>query len=428
MSEMTLPGPWSDLAARFDLPSSKSLTNRALIAAAVAGGGVIRNPLDCEDTRLLAEALAEAGWELDWSDHITVGPRRASDTTPTLWLGNSGTGARLLLGLLAASSGRCVVDGTPRLRQRPMAPLLEALKSLGARVHSSSGGLPVEVEGVLLDGGRLRIRPEVSSQFVSSLLLAGPLTQSGLELEVEGEIPSRPYLDLTEDMMRCFGVEIDRSPSSDRWQVPGGTARPSDVTIEGDWSAAAFPAAAAAVAGGTLSVGPLSIASRQGDRALCEIVESVGVKVDVADDRVVFRGPASGPLSADLSDSPDLFPALSVVAATLPGSRLSGLDHLKHKESDRLSTMVDNLSRLGCEIELGSSTFAVRSPVAAGHEDVVEATAAGDHRIAMAMAVAALIAGEIRLDDSDCVVKSFPGFWQTWRDMLRASGFRDTEP
>jgi 3-phosphoshikimate 1-carboxyvinyltransferase len=428
MTERVLPGPLGALSARVDLPASKSLTNRALVAAAVAGGGVIRNPLDCEDTRLLARALADAGWELVWGEEIRIGPRRATEGTPTLWLGNSGTGARLLLGLLAASPGRCVVDGTPRLRERPMGPLLEALKCLGARVHNKGEGLPITVDGLLMDGGRVHIRPEVSSQFVSSLLLAGPLTRQGLEVEVEGEIPSLPYLDLTEDILREFGVQVDRSPSSDRWFVPGGTADASDLTIEGDWSAAAFPAAAAAVVGGEVSVGPLSIASRQGDRQLCRILESAGVDVSSIDDRVVFRGPARRPLDADLGDTPDLFPSLAVVAATLPGSLLSGLDHLKHKESDRLAVMVDNLGRLGCEVELEGSSFSVRSEIPRRLTSPVEVTAAGDHRIAMAMAVAALIAGQILLDDADCVAKSFPGFWSAWHDMTRSSGFQDPEP
>lgn len=422
MTAMRLPGPCSNLSASVDVPASKSLTNRALVAAAVADGGEVDNPLDCEDTRLLANALAAAGWTVEWTDRVRLGPRRSLDDEVSLWLGNSGTGARLVLGLLAATPGRFLVDGTPRLRERPMAPLVEALARLGASVECSDGRLPAAVEGHLLEGGEVVISPRVSSQFVSSLLLAAPLMRRGIVLDVEGELPSRPYVDLTEQVLREFGVEVDRAPSSRRWRVPPGKARPARVTIEGDWSAAAFPAAAAAVVGGSVSVGPLALDSLQGDRAVCDFLRSAGVEVTEVGDRVRFRGPAQRPLIADLRETPDLFPALSVVAATVTGSKLAGLDHLKHKESDRLAVMVANLRRLGCEVEVADAVFCIHRPLPKAHPLPIEVTAADDHRIAMAMAVAALRVVPVDLDDPDCVVKSFPGFWQTWSGMLEGAG------
>jgi 3-phosphoshikimate 1-carboxyvinyltransferase len=414
-----LRGPFSDLSACVAVPPSKSLTNRALVAAAVAGGGEIRNPLDCEDTRLLAQALKAAGWEVTWTESISVGPRRVPDGVPHLWLGNSGTGARLLLGLLAASPGRVLLDGTERLRQRPMQPLLDAVGRLGGRVSSADGRLPVEIEGALLNGGRVSIRPEVSSQFVSSLLLAAPLMRLGIDLEVEGELPSRPYVDLTVDVLLEFGVEVHLNADSRRVQVAPGAVRHATLVVEGDWSAAAFMAAAAAVGGGEVAVHPLSATSRQGDRAVVHILMRSGVDAVVEKTGFRFRGPARGPLTADLTDTPDLFPALAVVAATLPpGSRLSGLAHLKHKESDRLSVMIDNLERLGCRFEWEGSVVRVSRGLQRAENLVRSVTAADDHRIAMAMAVAALVAGPLELDDPTCVVKSFPGFWETWESVL----------
>jgi 3-phosphoshikimate 1-carboxyvinyltransferase len=414
-----LRGPISGLSACVAVPPSKSLTNRALVAAAVAGGGEIRNPLDCEDTRLLAQALRAAGWEVAWTESITVGPRKVPDGVPRLWLGNSGTGARLLLGLLAASPGRVVLDGTERLRQRPMQPLLDAVGRLGGRVSSSDGCLPVEIEGALLDGGRVSIRPEVSSQFVSSLLLAAPLMRLGIDLEVVGELPSRPYVDLTVDVLLEFGVEVHLNADSRRVHVAPGAARHATVVVEGDWSAAAFMAAAAAVGGGEVAVHPLSATSRQGDRAVVRILMRSGVDAVVEKTGFRFRGPARGPVTADLTDTPDLFPALAVVAATRPpGSRLTGLSHLKHKESDRLSVMIDNLERLGCRFGWEGSVVRVSRGLQRAENLVRSVTAADDHRIAMAMAVAALAAGPLELDDPTCVVKSFPGFWETWESLL----------
>jgi 3-phosphoshikimate 1-carboxyvinyltransferase len=403
------------------VPPSKSVTNRALVAAAVVGGGEIRNPLDCEDTRFLADALTAAGWDVTWTDSIRVGGRAVPEDTPELWLGNSGTGARLMLGLLAASPGRVLLDGTERLRQRPMQPLFAAIGDLGGRVTSNDGRLPAEIEGVLLNGGSVTIRPEVSSQFVSSLLLAAPLMRSDLNLEVLGELPSRPYVDLTVDVLLEFGVDVRQSPGSRQLQVARGTGQPATVEVEGDWSAAAFMAAAAAVAGGEVTVRPLSPGSRQGDRAIVDIMDGAGVETEVDGKVVTFRGPARQPIFADLTDTPDLFPALSVVAAIVPvGSRLTGLAHLKHKESDRLSVMIENLERLGCRFERAENEVRVVRPLTRTTDLVRIATAADDHRIAMAMAVAALAAGPIELDDATCVVKSFPGFWEQWDRVLGA--------
>jgi 3-phosphoshikimate 1-carboxyvinyltransferase len=371
----------------------------------------------------LAEALSIAGWQVEWGRDIEIGTRREVDGVATVDLGNSGTGARLVIGLLAATPGRFVVDGTPRLRERPMRPLLDALEDLGARVESSDGGLPVFVQGSLMQGGRVEIRPEVSSQFVSSLLLAGTLMTGGLDLLVEGELPSRPYVDLTLDVMSCFGAEVEHTIGSQCWRVPAGSGRPHEISVEGDWSAAAFLGAAAAVAGGKVDVGPLQSTSHQGDRAICAILQEAGVEVTMGSDRVVFVGPAGRSFRADLRDTPDLFPALAVVATAVPpGTELTGLEHLRHKESDRFSVMVSNLERLGCEFQVGEDSCKVVRSLEKASSPPPNVTAANDHRIAMAMAVAALAAGPLRLDTPDCVAKSFPGFWGVWDSLLAQTG------
>ena len=423
MAARVLRGPIFDLSATVEVPTSKSVTNRALVAAAVVGGGRIQRPLDSEDTRLLAEALAAAGWEVEWGEAIRVGRRTVPKGVPSLWLGNSGTGVRLMAGLLAASPGKVRLDGSERLRQRPMKPLFEAIEALGGRVASRDGRLPADIEGVLLEGGRVTIRPEVSSQFVSSLLLAAPLMRCDLDLEVLGELPSQPYVDLTVDVMREFEVDVLPSADARRFRVVRGTGKPATLVVEGDWSAAAFMAAGAAVAGGSVRVQPLSATSRQGDRGIVDIMRRAGVDIEVDETGVRFHGPARRPIAADLAATPDLFPALAVVAAALPGgSRLTGLAHLKHKESDRLSVMIANLERLGCRFERGEDEVRVTRPVARTEHVVRAATAADDHRIAMAMAVAALVAGPIELDDPDCVGKSFPTFWDEWERLLGGRG------
>ncbi len=403
------------------VPASKSLTNRALVAAALAGGGEIEHPLDCEDTRLLAEALAACGWAISWEDdQVTVGCRIQRETPATVFLGNSGTGARFLLAVAAVTPGEVTVDGTPRLRERPMAPLVDALRSLGAELEAGpADGLPVRVRGSRLAGGKLTLAPGISSQFVSALLLAAPATEGGIELELVGEIPSRPYLDLTQAVLQAFGATVERSADSRRWRVAGGGFRPCRYSVEGDWSAAAFPLAAAAVAGGTVEVGGVRLESAQGDRKVTEMLVHAGCEVKVTGDGVRVSGPARRPFEADLGDVPDLFPALAVVAASVPaGSRLYGLEALRHKESDRLAVMVANLSRAGAQVRSDGSSFRVVRPLGSASHGAIPVTAAADHRIAMAMAVAALRAGPLELDDPSCVAKSYPGFWEHWERLV----------
>jgi 3-phosphoshikimate 1-carboxyvinyltransferase len=255
----------------------------------------------------------------------------------------------------------------------------------------------------------------VSSQFVSSLLLAAPLMRDGLVLEVAGPLPSAPYLDLTLDILRAFGAEVAVSPDRRRWRVAPGPLRHVTYEVEGDWSAAAFFLAGAAVAGGTVDVGPLDPASRQGDRQVIRILVDAGLELAWNGNRLTARGPVTAPLSADLEHAPDLFPALVAVAACAPpGSRFNGIAHLAHKESDRLSVMVDNLGSLGAEFTVDGPRLVVETTLRTDRESARHVTAAGDHRIAMAMAVAALGAGPLALDDSDCVSKSFPDFWTVW--------------
>ena len=409
------------LTGRVEVPTSKSLTNRALIAAAVAGRGTIIDPLDCDDTRSLARALAACGWAVSWDQQIQVGERLVPPAPVRADLGDSGTGARFMMGLLAAVPGTATVDGSARLRERPMRPLVGALENLGAAVRANDGGLPVEVNGRTLMGGELVIRPEVSSQFVSALLLAAPLMMRGLELRVEGDLPSGPYVDLTVDVLRVFGCDVECDPVLPVWSVPAGSLRPATIAVEGDWSAAAFFLAAVAVAGGSVTIGPLQRTSRQGDLAAVSILEDAGLEVSWQGGGIRASGPITQPFTADLSDTPDLFPALAAAAATVAGgSRLTGLAHLVHKESDRLTAMVENLTRLGAGLEIEDLSVKFTSTVThrTGPPPRVDST--NDHRIAMAMAVAALAAGPAQLDDGSCVTKSFPAFWKVWDGLLES--------
>jgi 3-phosphoshikimate 1-carboxyvinyltransferase len=421
MTSKVLPGPITNISSSVSIPTSKSLTNRALIAAAAADGGIVSSPLDCDDTRALANALETAGWSVEWGKDLEVGGRNVPPGTVHLNLGDSGTGARLILGLLAASPGSFVIDGSPRLRERPMAPLVQSLRALGATIRTDNDRLPMEIEGTSLRGGQATIKPEVSSQFVSSLVLAAPLMQQGLDLQVVGDLPSAPYLDLTEDVLRSFGGGVIVDNDRRWWRVAPGPLRLALYEVEGDWSAAITALAAVAIAGGKVELGPLERNSRQGDRAALQILTDAGLEIDWRENYVAARGPVSSPLKANLRDTPDLFPALVVVAACAPaGSVLSGLENLQHKESDRLTVMVRNLGRLGAGITVRESEVEVHTPLRPTPGPSPKVTAAADHRVAMAMALAALFVGPLELDDPDCVSKSFPDFWPTWARLIGA--------
>ena len=225
------------------------------------------------------------------------------------------------------------------------------------------------------------------------------------------------------DVLRAFGGDASAAGDRRRFKVSARPLSPTTYRVEGDWSAAAFFLAAVAITGGTVDVGPLDPESRQGDREVVEILSRAGLNFEWSSDRLSARGPITAPIRADLEHCPDLFPALVAAAAcSPPGSCFTGLDHLVHKESDRLSVMVENLSRLGAEFSVDGGRLEVLRAldnVPAGDREV---TAAGDHRIAMAMAVSALGAGPLRLDDGSCVSKSFPDFWGGWNNLTGQTG------
>jgi 3-phosphoshikimate 1-carboxyvinyltransferase len=406
------------------VPPSKSLTQRALVVAALAGqGSTVRSPLDAEDPRLLFAALQRAGFRLDWEGGAIVARGRDRVESGEFFLGNNGTGARFLLAQLAALPGRWVLDGSERLRERPLAPLAVALAQLGARIEPVRGpalALPLAVAGGPLAGGEVALDASSSSQFVSALLLLGAVLPAGLVVRLPAPPPSRPYLELTAEVLKHFGAHVAEGASGTVFAVRGGGLAAAEITVEGDWSAAAFPLAAAAVAGGEVEVAGVRRASHQGDAAVLGILERAGCRAVASADGVVLTGPATGPVTADLRDTPDLFPALAVVVA-VAGGRLDGLQGLAAKESDRLTVMARHLATLGFGVECGEGWFAAPGgrPRPLGPPAPLDPVA--DHRIAMALAVAGCVVPGVTVFDSGCVAKSWPGFWRAW-ETLAAEG------
>ena len=418
------PLPRRRLAGTLRIPGSKSLTNRALVAAALAEGeSELLEPLDSRDTRALAAALRllGAGVFLEGARWRVRGPLRPrGDAAPelTIDVGDAGTPARFLAGLLAAVPGRYVLDGSARMRERPMSPLFEAMKDLRGEITclGREGFLPAAIRGGSLRGGRVGIRGDVSSQFLSALLLVSPIVPGGIELDVEGPIASAPYLALTRRVLDAFGGS------------PGGGYRPARFRVSGDDSAACFPIAGALVSGGSVSLRGLVRDSEQPDAAFRVWAAAAGGTFEwenAADgeEALTVTGPGGGarslrPVDADVDTAPDAALPLAALVAFAGGtSRLSGVARLREKESDRLAAALDLLTRAGAvarEERLG------HGPVLAvdgksGKPRAAEFAAHGDHRVAMSAAVLALaLPGGSTLDDPGVVAKSWPGFWEAW--------------
>lgn len=390
------------------VPGSKSITNRALVAAALAHGvSRLRGVLFADDTEAMLDSLSRLGvrLEIDRDEEVVVVHGTGGEIPATeadLDARQSGTTARFLLPMLALGHGRYRLDGDPQLRGRPIGPGIDALRQLGVQIveEGAARHLPLVVEADGLRGGSVTIDAAVSSQFLSGLMLAAPYAAGPIAIEVTGRQVSRPYVEMTAAVVRAF--------------EDGAT----DFTIEPDASAASYFFAAAAITGGRVTVPDLGSASLQGDLRFADVLASMGAEVDRATDSTTVRGrPLSGGL-IDLTDLSDTAPTLAVVApfASSP-TETTGIGFIRSKESDRIAAVVTELRRCGITADEKPDGLIVQPGVP--HGATVETY--GDHRIAMSFALLGLVTPGIVITDPDCVAKTFPDYW-TRLDGLRAAG------
>jgi 3-phosphoshikimate 1-carboxyvinyltransferase len=405
-----------DLA--LNAPPSKSLTHRALVAASLADGpSILYDPLLADDTRLTIAGLVRLGATIEVGDRVVgvegAGGPLAGGDGAVLDCGNSGTTLRLLASVAALGDAPVTLTGSVRMQERPVGPLGTALEALGAMVRYSvrAGVPPLEVAGPLR-GGEVAVDGGVSSQFASSLLLAAPLMPDGLVLRLASPPVSRSYLDLTVGVMARFGAGVDRR-GYERFAVSPGGYTGRAYAVEGDWSSASYLFALAAALGGRTTVRNLDPVSAQGDRRFVGALAAMGCRVSAGPDGVTVErdGPLHG-IECEMSSAPDSVMTLAALAALAEGpTRISGVAHLRHKESDRLAVTADRLRILGAGAEVEEDTLVVvPAPLHGGSIDP-----AGDHRTAMAFAVLGLAIGGVEIEDPGCVAKSWPGFWSTLR-------------
>jgi len=400
---------------RLTVPASKSVTQRyfnlALLGRLPLG---VRRPLLSEDTRHFLGGLEVCGFQVEHGDgEVRVVPGELP-AGGEVFCGAGGTMFRFLTAALTAVPGRWRLDGVPRLRERTVAPLLAALRQLGAEIScpEREGFAPLEVHGGTLIGGRATLDAGASSQFLSALLMAAQSAPEPTTVEVAA-LTSEPYVDLTLDAIAEFGGAVRRHDGGFLVHPSRLTSR--DLVVEADFSAAAYPAAAAALTGGRVSLAPLRAGSRQGDRRFVDLLERMGARVRWADGELeVGGGPLAAPGEADLSQMPDQVPTLAALAPFARGTtRIVNVPHLRIKESDRLAAMARELTRVGAEVEeledglVIPGVWADREPPSTP----VSVATWGDHRIAMSMALVALRRPGVEILDPGVVAKSYPDFW-----------------
>jgi 3-phosphoshikimate 1-carboxyvinyltransferase len=423
MSFVAIQPAGEPLDAVVTVPGSKSITNRALVLAALADGtSTLHNALFSDDTRRMLEALPQLGIAVEADEagelirvHGCGGQIPSTETT--LFCGNSGTTIRFLTALCALGYGAYELDGVARMRQRPIGELLAALRQLGAVVGSKEqeGFPPVIVRGGGLRGGEVTFTAAQSSQYISAVLMAAPYARNDVYLTVRDPV-SVPYLDMTIRMMASFGVTaLDRALEGElRYVVPCGQRYAAqDYVIEPDASNASYFLAAAAVAGGRVTVRGLGEGSIQGDVGFSEVLEQMGCRVERRADDLTVIGPPRGRrlrgLDVDLNAMPDMAQTLAVVALFAEGpTTIRNVANLRVKETDRLAALANELGKFGAEVEIFADGLRVRPPQ---RPTPARVHTYDDHRMAMSFAVAGLALDGVEILDPECVKKSFPDFF-----------------
>lgn len=420
------PYDGSHLKAVVRVPGSKSITNRALIVAALAEGkSHLSGALDSQDTQVLIRALNTLGipTTLD-TERRTIEVEGRTGGIPTtaaeLDLANSGTSLRFLTAMLALGHGKYKLDGTARMRQRPIGDLLSSLNRLGAIARSETGNgcPPVHLDADGLDGGFVTVRGDISSQFLSGLLMALPYARNTSEIEVEGQLVSVPYVTMTLAVMKAFGVRVDNRKNK-RFVVKPGQYMCRDYVIEPDASAASYFFALAAITGGKVAVEDLGKNSLQGDVDFVQVLAHMGCRVEMNERRTTLFGGRIKGVDVDMNAISDTVMTLAVVALFAEGpTRIRNVSHIRHKETDRIGAVATELRKFGAEVIEHYDGLTIVPPLP---QDLKPATVAtyDDHRMAMSFALAGLkVPGTVILDPG-CVGKTYPDFW---KDLDKALG------
>lgn len=411
--------PIRRIAGTVSLPGSKSISNRVLLLAALARGTtVVRDALDADDTRVMLAAIGKLGMRVDQQGAAGIRIEGCAGTLPSrgaeLFLGNAGTAFRPLTAVLALSGGEYQLSGVPRMHERPIGDLVDALRAIGASIDylGTEGYPPLAIHpGVLSLERPVPVRGDVSSQFLTALLMALPLSGRDAVIEVQGELISKPYVEITLNLMKRFGIDVVR----DGWRafrVPGKSySSPGEIHVEGDASSASYFLAAGAISGGPVRVEGVGQESIQGDVRFVEVLERMGAQVTLGPNWIEVRGSGKlRALDADLNHIPDAAMTAAVMALFADGpSTLRNIASWRVKETDRLAAMATELRKLGATVEEGADYLRVAPPAKLQPATI---DTYDDHRMAMCFSLAALGGVAVRINDPKCVGKTFPEYFQ----------------
>jgi len=412
--------------ARIHVPGSKSITNRALLIAALASGtSILRNVLFSDDTEYMIGALLKMGinLDIDRGQNVIVvhgnGGELAVPADP-IYIGNSGTCARFLTTAVALGYGRYVIDGNERMRQRPIQDLVDGLKGLGVAVTTAgdTGCPPLTVDASGLHGGKTTVSGSTSSQYLSSILLSAPYATSQVTINVKGKIVSRPYVVMSARMMQQFGARVSWKDDREITVFTDKKYTGREYTIESDYSSASYFAGAAALAEGHVVLTQLPANSLQGDAAFIEILEQMGARVAQHDDAVEVTG--TGKLTGidvDMYDCSDLVPTIAVLGAFASGkTRIRNVENIRVKESDRIAAVTTELKKIGARVEEFKDGLQVEGGMPLHGASI---KTYDDHRIAMAFSLAGLKVKGIKIEDPGCVAKTYPDFFDEFLKIAR---------
>ncbi len=410
----------SKIHGEINIPGSKSISNRALLLAALASGTTrLSNLLDSDDIRYMLKALQELGISYRLNEDKTIcdvdglGGVINSAKLQSLYLGNAGTAMRPLCAALTLGQGSFELTGEPRMEERPIKDLVDSLSQLGADIEyqKNDGFPPVKINANGLKGGEVSISGSLSSQFLTALLMAAPLAKSSVDIKVIGDLVSKPYIDITLELMKRFGVDV-KNNNYQHFHISTGQKyiSPGDFLVEGDASSASYFLAAAAIKGGSIKVTGVGRKSIQGDTAFADVLEKMGATIEWGDDYIISSVGKLTSINLDLNHIPDA--AMTVVTTALFASgttKISNIYNWRIKETDRLAAMAAELRKVGANVTEGHDYIEITAPAVLKHAEI---DTYNDHRMAMCFSLLSFSDAGITINDPDCTAKTFPSYFK----------------
>ncbi len=405
----------SEIKGKIAAPSSKSYTVRGLMCAALAKGeSELTYPLTADDTLAAGKVLVKIGVRLDKSTYVwRINSNGFQRPIGDLFCGDSAATLRFMTAISSLVPGKVRLTAGTSLSQRPVKPLVDALQQLGVECSANGDFPPVTVQGGTLKGGLTELPGDISSQFVSALLLAAPLAKEPVKINLMTPLESKPYVLMTLECLGKFGIGVKTSADLQEYEIPPQRYHPARYVVEGDWSSASYLLALGAVAG-EVTVANLNTQSLQGDKVILDFLRQMGASITISQNNITVKQGKLKPIQADLADCIDLLPTMAVLAALTDGtSEFTGISRARLKESNRVAALTEGLAKMGVAVQETENTLTITGSTP--QSTVINPKA--DHRIAMAFSILGVVAGNTLIEGAECVGKTFPEFWHVLKSI-----------